>query len=179
MTSFSKILIAGLLVGGVSVPALAQVTAGQSTTASITIIRPIVLTKTNDLVFGAITRPAAGTNTVTMSAASDTPTTSVANSLITTGAGSTRNRASYTVTGETGRTVAISVDDTTPTLTRSGGAETLDVTLALESATDTLTGGNGDFSGDGIYYIGGEIAIPAATVTGAYSGSFTTTVAYN
>jgi hypothetical protein len=179
MKSFSKILIAGLLVGGVSAPAFAQVTAGQSTTASITIIRPIVLTKVTDLVFGAVTRPAAGTNTVTMTDASDTPTTSVANSLITTGAGSTRTRASYTVTGETGRTVAISVDDTTPTLTRSGGSETLDVTLDLEGTTDTLEGANGNFSGDGTFYIGGEIAIPAATVAGAYSGSFTTTVAYN
>jgi hypothetical protein len=179
MNSFGKILIAGLLAGSISVPAFAQVTDSESTSASITIIRPIVLTKVTDLVFGAITRPDSGTNTVTMSDASDTPTTSVANSLITSGAGSTRNRASYTVTGETGRSVAISVDDTTPTLTRSGGAETLDVTLDLEAATDTLAGVNGNFSGDGTFYIGGEIAIPSSTVAGAYSGSFTTTVAYN
>jgi hypothetical protein len=179
MKSFSKILIAGLIAGGVSAPALAQVTAGQSTTASITIIRPIVLTKVTDLVFGTVTRPASGTNTVTMGVASDTPTTSVANSLITTGAGSTRSRASYTVTGETGRTVAITLSNSTIQLTRVSGSETLDVDLTLEAATDTLTGGSGSFSGDGTLYVGGEIDIASTTVVGDYTGSFTTTVAYN
>ena len=61
MKSFGKILVAGLLIGGVSAPAFAQATASQSTTASITIIRPIVLTKVSDLAFGTVTRPAAGT----------------------------------------------------------------------------------------------------------------------
>ena len=56
MNSFGKILIAGLLAGSISVPAFAQVTDSESTSASITIIRPIVLTKVTDLVFGAVRR---------------------------------------------------------------------------------------------------------------------------
>lgn len=179
MKSFGKILIAGLLAGGITAPAFAQVTASQSTDASITIIRPIVLTKVTDLVFGTVTRPASGTNTVTLSTSSDTATASVANSLITTGTGSTRSRASYTVTGETGRTVAISLNSSSATLTRSGGSETLTVNLTLEAATDTLTGANGDFSGDGTLYVGGSVDVASGTVAGAYTGSFTTTVAYN
>lgn len=173
MKSFGKILIAGLMMGGLSAPAFAQATDSKSTTASITIIRPIVLTKVTDLAFGTVTRPTSGTNTITMSTSSDTPTTTTANSLVT---GSSRSRASYTVSGETGQTVAISLSASTIQLTRSGGAETLDLTLDLAHSSDTLAGNAFSF---GTLYVGGAIDIPSSTVSGAYSGSFTTTVAYN
>ena len=40
-------------------------------------------------------------------------------------------------------------------------------------------GTTGGFSGDGTLYVGGSFAITKSTVSGDYTGSFSTTVAYN
>lgn len=176
MKSFSKILIAGLLGGGLSAPAFAQASDAESTTASASIIRALELTKVTNLAFGTIARPATGggNSTITMSVSSDTPTASGNGGIV---SGSTKTRASYTVSAEPSRSVSISVPATT-TL-NDGGSNDITLNLVSQAASDTLNGsGNFSFAGNTLY-VGGNFEITPTTATGTYTATFSTTVAYN
>lgn len=178
MNAFSKILTAAVLVAGVGAPAFAQASDSESTTGSVRIIQPIALTKVTDLAFGTIVRPASGSSVITMSTTSNTPTVDSGTAVIV--AGGSKTRASYTVTGEGGQTIAITVPASF--IMNDGGSNDITVNLVSEAATDTLTGSigsTGNFSGDGTLYVGGNFTISNSTVSGNYSGSFSTTVAYN
>lgn len=177
MNAFSKIVSAAILVAGVSAPAFAQASDSESTTGSVRIIQPINLTKVNNLAFGTIVRPASGSSTITISTSSDTPSVDSGTAVVL--AGGTKTRASYTVTGEGAQTVAITVP---ASFNMTSGANTIAVSLTAEAATDTLTGTlgtTGGFSGDGTLYVGGSFSISDTTVSGNYTGTFSTTVAYN
>lgn len=177
MNAFSKIVTAAILVAGASTAAFAQATDSELTTGSVRIIQPINLTKVNNLAFGTIVRPSSGSSVITMSTSSDTPTVDSGTAVIlSTG---TKTRASYTVTGEGGQAVAISVPASFP---MTAGANTLTVTLTPEATSDTLSGSlgsTGGFSGDGTLYVGGSFTVTNATVSADYSGTFSTTVNYN
>jgi hypothetical protein len=177
MSAFSKILVAAALVTGMAAPAFAQASDSESTTGSVRIIQPINLTKVNNLAFGTVVRPASGSSTITMSTSSDTPTVDSGTAVVL--SGGTKTRASYTVTGEGGQAVSISVP---ANFDMTAGANTITVTLTPEATSDTLSGTlgtTGGFSGDGTLYVGGSFAVTNSTVSGDYTGSFSTTVAYN
>jgi hypothetical protein len=169
-----KIALAAVAVSAIAAPAMAQSSATQSTNATVKIVQPITLTKNTDLAFGNIVRPSSGSNTVTISNASDTP--------VLTGGGNgtasgTASRASFTVGGEGGQTYSIAVAALV-TMTRSGGTEPLSVTLTASGSTGTLSGSFGS-AGSATFTVGGAFTVASTEVSGDYSGSFNTTVAYN
>jgi hypothetical protein len=88
-------------------------------------------------------------------------------------------RAAFTVAGEGGQAYSITIPSTF-NMTRSGGSETLTITLTSTATSGTLTGALGDSSsGSSSFGVGGVMPVSSTTASGAYSGSFVTTVAYN
>lgn len=154
-------------------PALAQSSATATANGSTTIIRPITLTKNTDLAFGRIVRPTTGTGTVAIANTADT---------VTAGSGavaiaSTTSRAQFTIDGEGAQAISVSVP---ATMTLNGpSASTISVALSGDlGATSTLSGTSGN-AGNQTLFVGGSFNLPSTQTTGAYSGTFNVTVAYN
>jgi len=151
--------------------AFAQASDSELTNGSTRILQAISLTKATDLQFGAIVRPSTGTSTVTVAAGSNTR--NVTGSAVgVTSSTYPVTRASYNVTGEAGQTFSISVP-TSFDMAHSGSAPAITVNLTPEATSGTLTGGAAAFG------VGGSFVIGDTTATGAYTGNFTVTVAYN
>jgi len=175
MSRAIKTVLAAALVSAIAAPAMAQSSATQSTNATVKIVQPITLTKDADLAFGTVVKPTSGSNTVTISTASDTPAlTGAGDAALAT---STASRAAFTVGGEGGQTFSITVPASV-TMTRSGGSETLSVTLTGSGSSGTLSGTLGS-AGSATFKVGGAFTVASSTASGNYSGSFNTTVAYN
>lgn len=155
-------------------PALAQDSASQSTTGSTTIVRAITMTKGSDLVFGRIVRPSTTTaSTVDIAAGTGTRTLTGGDGVLLSG---TTSRAVYNVAGEGGLSFSITVPATF-NMTRTGGTETLTVTLARSATSGTLSGAAGA-EGTATFGVGGSFSVASATATGGYTGTFATTVQY-
>lgn len=151
-------------------PALAQNnTDSEPTIGSATIAAPITLTENTALRFGSLVRPTTGTSTVTLSPSACTVALSGGGNaaLI----ASTRGCATYSVSGESGQVFDIT-PDATLTMTRSGGSETIVVTLTASASTGTIG------QASAIFNVGGNFDIDNTTVTGAYSGEFNVVVTY-
>jgi hypothetical protein len=175
MNTLLKTLLATAIVSAIAAPAMAQTSATQSTTASATIVQPITLTKNSDLAFGTVVKPTSGTNTITINETSGSRTmTGAGDAALAT---STSSRAAFSVGGEGGQTFSITVPSTA-TMTRSGGSETLTANLVKTAASGTLSGSIGS-AGTASFGVGGNFDVASTTVSGAYSGSFNVTVAYN
>ncbi|WP_309092448.1 DUF4402 domain-containing protein [Phenylobacterium sp.] len=169
-----RILVASVLLASTPALAHAQASASQPATGSSTIFLPIVLGKETDLDFGTIARPSSGTGTITIDPANGARSLAGQGALLSnTGA----SQAAFTVGGESGQTFSITAPETM-TMTREGGGETIVVTLTPSAAEGLLAGPPGG-PGSASFGVGGELSIANTTVTGAYGGSFTVTVAYN
>lgn len=183
MIQVRKILLGAMTaaaVAGFGVSAHAQNSATAPTTSSVTIFRPITLTKDTDLSFGTVVRPLTGAGTVTISQTDGTRNLTGSGALLNTGAPNTQappGRATYTVNGEGGQTFSITVPATFD-MTRATGTETIEVVLTPSSTTGLLSNALGT-AGTTTFGVGGSIEIDSNTAGGAYSGTFTTTVAYN
>jgi hypothetical protein len=165
-----KSCIAIAMLSGLATPAWAQNnTATVNTSGSTTIAAPITLTQNSTLRFGSLVRPTSSSNTVTVG--TDTCSTAL------TGGGnaalisSTSGCATYTVGGESGQAFNVSTDSTFA-MTRSGGSETITVTLAKSEATGTIGQASADFK------VGGSFTVDTTTVAGAYTGTFAVTATY-
>ncbi len=153
--------------------AFAQVnTASQSTAGAATIIQPISLTVTSSLSFGTVVRPSSGSGTVVIGNTGDVSTTGGAVVL----ASSTTSYPSYSVGGEGGQAITVTFPSTM-TLTGPGGA-TLTVTLTHTAFAANLSGALGS-AGTATFTSGGTLPVTSTTTTGAYTGNYTVTVAYN
>ena len=175
MNQIRNILIAALAVTSVASAAHAQASASTNASGSITIFRPITVTKTSDLAFGTIVRPGSGSGTVTIAQADGART--VTGGIAALAIGTTPGRATFSVGGEGGQTYSISTPASFD-MTRTGGSETLTVTLTPTATSGTLSSTLGN-AGTGTYGVGAQVTVAATTATGAYTGSFTSTVAYN
>jgi len=153
-----------------SAPASAQNnSASTSTAGSATIAAPISLTENSTLRFGSLVRPTSNSNTVTLATASCAPAlTGTGNAAL---LSSTSGCATYSVTGENAQAFNI-VTDPTFDMTRSGGTETITVTLSKSASTGTIGQASAAFK------VGGSFPLATTTVAGAYSGSFSVTVTY-
>jgi hypothetical protein len=168
MNRLVKIALATVALSALAAPAFAQSSVATSTTATTTIVAPLSVTKVTDLRFGVVTRPAAAAaaDSILINASTGARTQSGSTAGLAAG---TSGRAEYTVTGEAARTFSV----TTPaTMTMSSGGNDITVTLTNTGA-GTLTGGTATVG------VGGSFPITDATVTGAYTGNFNMTVAYN
>jgi hypothetical protein len=156
--------------------ACAQASSSQTTTATSTIFQPIVLAKNTDLSFGTVVRPASGNGTVTVAASDGARSLTGSGALISGGPNAAAGRATYTVTGEGGQTYSISVP---ANMNMAGPASsTLVVTLTPTATSGTLSGVLGA-TGTQTFGVGGAIPIANTTTSGAYTGTFAVTVAYN
>jgi hypothetical protein len=152
--------------------AQAQTSTSTSTTASLTVIEPaLTVTKTSDLAFGAVVRPTSGSGTISIDANNGNVQTGGGVAVASVGGPATR--ASYTVAGVPNRNIQVTLPNNFA-MTRSGGSETLTVTL-----TSSMGGGQIGSGGSVSFYVGGQVVLASTTVAGAYSGDFSVTVAYN
>lgn len=156
-----------------SSPAFAQSSASADTTGTTTIIQPITVSQSSPLSFGTIVRPGSGTSTISIGTGADTvSTTGTAIALR-----GTTSRARYTVSGEGGETIVVSMPASF-NLTRAGAAD-IPVTLTRNpSGNLTLSNAIGA-TGTAALDIGGSFTISSTTATGDYTGNFLVTVSYN
>jgi Domain of unknown function (DUF4402) len=144
--------------------------ATQTGTSRARTVRPITINLTRDLDFGRlIIATTAGRATVN-------PRTDVRTRTggVTLAPGGTPGAARFVVSGTPSRPVQVTLG-TRPTLTRSGGTETMTMTaLTMNGGVNrTLTA-----AGTLDLRIGGTLAVAANQVAGVYAGTFTVTVDY-
>jgi hypothetical protein len=176
MTRKIIIIAAAALAAAVASPVLAQSSASTTGTGSITVIRPITITKNADLAFGAVVRPATGSGTAVVSAAG---ARSVTGGVVGLSSGATPAAAQFTVSGEGGQSISVTIP---ATFSMANGADTLTVTtsnnLTGSASAQTLSNATGA-AGTLVFNVGGSVPIASTTPTGLYSGSFTVSAAYN
>jgi hypothetical protein len=142
-----------------------------TSTVNATVFRPISVTKTADMRFGSIVKPASGSGTVTLTSGG-VLTTSAGTILSST----THGAAAFTVTGEGAQAFTLSVPGSFP---MTSGGNTLTVaTSPSASGTQSLSAALGS-GGTLTTTVGGMFPISTATVNGAYSGNLVVTVSYN
>lgn len=174
-TAFAAAALA-LVALGAAAPAMAQSSQSATGNGSITVIRPVGVTKTADLKFGTVVRPGSGSGTVAISAAG---ARSVTGGVVGLNSGDAPQAAEFTVAGEGGQSVSVSIP---ATFIMANGVENLTVTtsnnLSGAAAAQALSGSLGS-AGSLNVRVGGSTAVPATAATGVYTGTFTVSAAYN
>lgn len=157
-------------------PAMAQSVASTTGTGSITVIRPLTITKNADLKFGTVVRPGTGSGTAVVSAAG---VRSVTGGVVGLASGDTPQASQFTVDGEGGQSISVTIP---ATFSMANGTDTLVVTtsnnLTGSAGTQTLSNALGA-AGTLVFKVGGSVPIGSTTPTGAYAGTFTVSAAYN
>lgn len=174
MNILTKGALVALLLSGAAAPAFAQASASASGDGSVTIFRPITVTKNSDLKFGTVVRPTSGAGTVTIDNTGARSFTGAVALLP-----STTGNAQFTVAGEGGQAFTLTVPPSFSIANQSGpGSLTVttsqDVANGAQNLDSTL--GNG---GVKVVKVGGEITVADTTDSGFYTGSFNVTAAYN
>lgn len=147
--------------------------ASTTATASATVIAPITINSTSNLVFGKISAVATP-GTVTISPNGTRSATTV------TGAG-TSSAAAFQVNGEPG--TAYTIDTSASTANLTSGSDTMALTLISDFTASAATSGtqaNGTLDGTGkqTLYVGGTLAVGANQPAGSYTGSVSVLVTY-
>lgn len=143
--------------------------------AIATVFRPITITMTSNLAFGAVSRPFAGNGLVTLDAATGEVTVSGQGVQEMPGIAAPAS-AAYTVNGEGGQTFSISVP---PSFVMVGPGGNLTVTTTSTAGTIQSFSGALGSAGSYAFKVGGSFPLTATTPTGAYSGTFDVVVNYN
>ncbi len=152
--------------------AFAQVnTSSVTTNGSATLVQPIKLTQAGSLAFGALVRPETGAGNVTISTSG---TRSVDGGVVALAAPAVSHPV-YTVAGEGGQAITATVP---ASFNLVNGATIIPVTLSTTTLPTALDGTLGG-AGAATFAVGGTFPIAATSPTGAYTGSFAVTVAYN
>lgn len=144
---------------------------GDTGVAVATVFRPISLSKNSNLSFGRFMKPTSGAGSVTVTPAGSRELTNVV-AVPTPAAGS----ASYTVEGEGGRSISLSIPASF-TMTGPGGPLTVQ-TLTDAQPAPVLSAGTG-MGGSYGFQVGGALTLNSSTKSGGYTGSFAVTVSYN
>ena len=169
-----KFFAIAILFSGVSVMASAQVTNNATSRADVNIIKPITIVNNKNLEFGTIAVNGAGTVQIT---ATGTVTYSEKISLLATATSATRQAAKFTITGEPTYKYSIALADLDGTpnvakLTGAGAPMTVNLINGKEASANVLAAGNNEL------FIGGTLNVAAVQSSGAYTGTFKVTVAY-
>ncbi len=142
-------------------------------TSSATLLRPVSVSSTSNLSFGRIVLPSAGTGVVSVGTASDSVSASSGASAL---SGATTSRAAFSISGEGGQAVSVSVPASVVMTNAASGSITVTLTSSVAGST-TLSGTLGA-AGTATFFVGGSFNASSTTSTGAYSGTFAVTVAY-
>jgi Domain of unknown function (DUF4402) len=164
----------GLVTLGMSAYAAQGSTATAS--ASATIVSPIAITKTSDLVFGKLAVGAVGGNVAISTA--NVVSISGAGTTVSQPAGSTGNPAAavFGVTGEAGFTYAITLPTDGAVTISDGASHTMAVNgfVSNPGTSGTLSG-----AGTDTLKVGATLVVGNNQVAGTYTGTFNVTVSYN
>ena len=134
-----------------------------------TIILPVSVTKTKDMVFGALSRTAAGTAVLEPNADVLTTTGGV------TSLGGSPHSAEFVGAAQSSSVVNIKLPNQPSTLTRVGGTETMTLNnFTLQGQNKRTLAKQSSFT----FRVGGTLNVAAAQVEGVYVGTFTVTVQY-
>jgi Domain of unknown function (DUF4402) len=172
MTIRKALLAAGSIVAlsALAGSALAAGSVVTTASASVTVVSPTTLTKTQDMAFGTVTRPSTGTNTVQLAAADGSVT--VIGSGDAALVSSPTSAAKFTLV-----TVAAITYTTTQSLTfTQSGLTNISATTPV-AITGTL--GTLPLNGTQQLSFGGQFDISATTTAQPYTGTLTVTVNYN
>jgi hypothetical protein len=169
MKKGTKLILAVLVMIVSASGAYAQATA--TSPASATIVSPISILKTIDMDFGNVAVQAAAGGTVVLTPASSRTSTGGVTLPATAG---TVAAASFTVTGATGYTYAITLP-ATATISNGGNNMTVDGFTSTPSATGILT------TGTQTLLVGATLNVGAGQAAGVYTTAtpFSVTVNYN
>ncbi|CAM3341343.1 DUF4402 domain-containing protein [Halomonas lysinitropha] len=151
--------------------------ASATTNVSSTVIEPIAITKSADLVFGKFAPGAGGSVTV------DTAGTRSATGAILSTVGSSPTAAKFDVTGDNDATYSITWGGVTE-LTDSESTETMALTKISDLTAGGATTGEVDAgvlsaTGAQSIYLGGTLTVGGTQAAGTYTGDVTATVEYN
>jgi len=149
-------------------------TSGSNGLAVASVLRPIAVAVGSNLIFGSVLRPLGGTGMVSLDTSGQR---AVANGAIGL-AIPTPKAASYTVTGEGGQLISISIPPSF-TMVRSGGSETLTVSTTNDVVTSPTLNNTLGKGGTYTFNVGGSFPLDSSVPLGSYTGTFTVTVQYN
>ncbi|MDQ3144025.1 MAG: DUF4402 domain-containing protein [Pseudomonadota bacterium] len=174
MTKFlTKAAIAATVATGLfATPAMAQVAENSKDfEATAVIVRPLVLTKVDDLNFGTITMLPALTN----------QTVSVSQAEVGACGGTNLTcdfpadpAASFTIAGVGTQTLTVDLGEAVPTALVNAADATKSVPFTVDAPLTT-----GLVDGVGAFAIGGSIVVSSTTVDGTYGADLNVTVSYN
>lgn len=172
-----KKLIIVAMVAMAAMPIKMMAQSKTTTTAAVNLITPLTLTENTSLHFGTMSVQASTDGTCVLATdGTRTQTGGVDLSSAT----PTATTASYSVTGAVSTTYAITLP--TSISVTDGSSNTMTISSFKAKATSTGTDGTtGTLSASGTdgFSIGATLTVPAGQATGAYTGSFDVTVAYN
>lgn len=182
MKTIKFIAIAALFLG-FSVNAMAQNTANATASAGARIITHLSIQNTDSLQFGNIIASSAGGTVKVAPSAAATAEYSVGLAAPT-GLAGTISSAKFTVAGETGAQYSITIKDgegvtgeaNKVTLSNEGGVNMV-VNLVhnkVEAADKVISA----TAADNVIYVGGTLNVGGGQASGAYTGKFNVTVAY-
>lgn len=172
-----KIIACALVASGLVVGAPAAFADASTSTAtansSLTVIRPLTVTKNTDLVFGRIVEPrSGGTGTVSIA---NTSNSVVAGSGAVALSGITTSRAVFTVDGEGGQVVTVNMPSA---FNLTKGSDSITVTLSPDFGSTVTLSNALAAAGSKTLNVGGSFSLPDTQASGAYAGTFDVTVAY-
>jgi hypothetical protein len=172
--NFRRIVLASVVAFG-AFGASNSFAADATATATSTVIVPIAITKSADLVFGQFAPGAGGTVTVA------TNGNRTASGPVLSSVGSTPAAARFDVTGANNATYTISWSGGTAL---TSGTNTMTLTRVSALTADGATTGevaNGTLTATGAQsiYLGGVLNVAATQPVGTYTGNVTATVEYN
>ena len=173
MTIRNVLIAAGatLALSALATSALASGSVQATANATLTVLSPTTVSKTQDMVFGQIVRPSSGTNTVTLDTNDTVTISGGGNGSV---VNSTTSSAKFNVVASAATTFT-----TTQTLTfvQTGLTNISPSTPVATSGTlGSIPGTNG---GTQEIRYGGQFDITAATTAQNYTGTLTVTVNYN
>jgi hypothetical protein len=137
------------------------------------VLRPIAIAKTQDLQFGSVTRPSSGSGSITVSTSGSASSTGTNVRRFSTPAPSA---AAFTVTGEGGQAVTVSVPST---VTLSGPAGSVVASTTATGSGSQVLNGSAGAAGTVQVKVGGTVPLTQTTGIGTFSGALTVTVQYN
>jgi hypothetical protein len=181
MKNTFKLLAIAILLCGLALPTIAQVTLNSSATAVI--VQTMTLAKNQDLHFGNLAVTTVG-GTCVLDPEAGVPTRTPSGGVTLPAFIGTPLAAEFLVTGVSSMYYTISIPQNVLTITRITGTETMTVDTYTTDQTvvtaSTWFGQLDALNGESTFYVGGTVHVAANQVAGTYTnaGGFPVTVNY-
>lgn len=171
-----KKILSAFAFAAIAIPSMALAAPNEDTATaegSVTILRPITITKTADLSFGRIVKPRDGGAAVIIKSGDDSVNVDGDAYAL---PGVATSRAKFTIEGEGGANVSVSVPSSFTLVSDVDGKIEVDLESDLGKST-TLSDKPG-YGGSADVNVGGVFKIASDTPTGFYRGEFSVVAAY-